>query len=131
MKKLQSHLSAGIVLAGLALVSCGGAEQQPATESTQTQTQAPAQSQTAQTPAAEAAVYPIDWCIVSGEKLGSMGDPVVHTYNGKTVQFCCKRCVDIFEKAPDAFIAKLDSAATGLLESPHGHDHDSHDGHTH
>lgn len=123
MNKTQTLTALGILTIGLSLVACGGAEQQPATETSQQQ--APAQ---AQTPAAttEAEAYPIDWCIVSGEKLGSMGDPVVYKYQGKTIKFCCKRCVEIFEKAPEAFLAKYDSAAAGLLMPPGEHEGHSH-----
>jgi YHS domain-containing protein len=63
-------------------------------------------------------VYPIDWCIVSGEKLGEMGPAVEYNYNGRTIKFCCKNCVKIFEKEPARYLAKLDSAAAGLIKSP-------------
>ena len=38
-------------------------------------------------------VYPLDKCPVSGEKLGSMGDPHVMDLDGITVKLCCDRCV--------------------------------------
>lgn len=62
--------------------------------------------------------YPVDWCIVTGEKLGSMGDPVIKTYQGQEVKFCCKYCIEEFEKTPALYLARIDSAATGLLK-PH------------
>jgi YHS domain-containing protein len=127
MNKSQLLVTAGFVAIGLTLAACGGAEQQPASESTTTE--APAQTAQTPEPATEAAAYPIDWCIVSGEKLGAMGDPVPYEYKGKTVQFCCKQCVKIFEKSPDAFIARYDSAAAGLLMPPG--EADSHEGHSH
>ena len=63
-----------------------------------------------------------------------MGDPIVHDYKGRTVKFCCSMCVKTFEADPDAYIAKLDSAAAGMLPGPaeeikeevtghEGHDH--------
>jgi YHS domain-containing protein len=47
-----------------------------------------------------------------------MGDPVTYNYKGRTVKFCCNGCVKTFEKQPEAYIAKLDSAAAGLVKSP-------------
>lgn len=51
--------------------------------------------------------YPLDVCIVSGEKLGSMGDPIVLVHQGQEVKFCCKSCKPDFEKEPAKFLAKL------------------------
>lgn len=51
--------------------------------------------------------YPLMTCVVSGEELGSMGDPVVHDYKGTTVKFCCKNCIPKFEADPEAFLSKL------------------------
>ncbi len=51
--------------------------------------------------------YPLTTCVVSGEELGGMGDPVVYDYKGTTVKFCCKNCIPKFEKEPDKFLAKL------------------------
>ena len=63
------------------------------------------------------AAYPMNACVVSGGKLGSMGQPVTHTYRqagqpDRTVMFCCKGCIRKFEKAPAQYIAKLDAAET-------------------
>lgn len=55
--------------------------------------------------------YPLDYCIVSGEKLnGEMGKPVNYDYHGRLIRFCCNGCVATFEKDPATYIAKLDSA---------------------
>lgn len=51
--------------------------------------------------------YPLDVCIVSGEKLGSMGEPIVLVHQGQEVKFCCKSCKPDFEKEPAKFLAKL------------------------
>jgi hypothetical protein len=58
--------------------------------------------------------YPLKTCVVSGEDLGSMGDPVVvwHKVDGqpdREVRFCCKRCVGRFEADPEQYLAKLDA----------------------
>ncbi len=54
--------------------------------------------------------YPADVCIVSEEKLGSMGDPIDLVWNNRLVRFCCKGCLKEFHKDPAASIAKLDEA---------------------
>lgn len=51
--------------------------------------------------------YALDVCIVSGEKLGSMGDPIVLVHQGQEVKFCCKSCKPDFEKEPAKFLTKL------------------------
>jgi len=60
--------------------------------------------------AAESPVYPLKTCVVSGEKLGTMGKPAVLNYEGREVQFCCKACIKDFNKDPKKFIALLDAA---------------------
>ena len=71
---------------------------------------------TAASPAAkpDSAAYPIDYCIVSGEKLGEMGDPVKYDYKGRTVLFCCKGCIKKFEAEPAKYIAALDAATASV-----------------
>ena len=51
--------------------------------------------------------YPLQTCLVTGNKLGSMGTPIAKTYGDQQVKFCCKPCVAKFEKNPDRFLAKL------------------------
>ncbi|MCL5270314.1 MAG: hypothetical protein M1457_07150 [bacterium] len=62
------------------------------------------------TPPAEggAAFYPLVICPVTGEKLGSMDNPVVRKYNGREVRFCCVDCPAMFEKNLPASLKKLD-----------------------
>ena len=57
-----------------------------------------------------AGTYPLTTCIVSGEKLGEMGEPYVFTYNGTEIQLCCDRCKAKFEKDPAKYLAKLPTA---------------------
>lgn len=54
-----------------------------------------------------AKAYPLKTCIVSDEKLGSMGDPIVEVYNGQEIKFCCKSCVADFKKEPQKYLSKL------------------------
>lgn len=51
--------------------------------------------------------YKKDTCIVSDNKLGSMGTPVTKAYDGQEVKFCCKPCVKKFEKNPAKYLGKL------------------------
>lgn len=51
--------------------------------------------------------YPSDVCIVTDNKLGSMGDPVVKVYGDQEVKFCCRPCVAEFEDDKERFLAKL------------------------
>ena len=37
--------------------------------------------------------YPVKYCLVTGNELGSMGDPVTEVYQGQQIKFCCKACV--------------------------------------
>lgn len=52
--------------------------------------------------------YSLDTCPVSGEKLGSMGYPVVKTYDGREVRFCCDGCIKDFEADRNEFFKKID-----------------------
>lgn len=52
--------------------------------------------------------WPLDTCIVSGEKLGSMGDPIILIHEGREVRFCCQGCVGTFKADPAKYLAKAD-----------------------
>lgn len=84
-----------VLLAPLAFVSC----KKEADSSTETST--PAAAETSAKP------YPLDICLVSGEELGSMGDPVVIVHEGQTIKFCCDKCVPKFKADPDKYLAQL------------------------
>ena len=56
--------------------------------------------------------YPLTTCVVSGEKLGDMGDPVVIQYEGREVRFCCKHCIPKFKKDPAKYLSKLDAKSS-------------------
>ena len=59
----------------------------------------------------EANPYPLQTCIVSGEKLGGMGKPFVFEYKGQEVKLCCKSCKAKFDKDADAFLKKIQEPA--------------------
>lgn len=60
--------------------------------------------------------YPLDTCLVSGEKLGTMGKPYVFTYEGREIRFCCKGCMKDFKKDPAKYLKKLDDAAKAAAD---------------
>lgn len=86
---------------GLALLAGCGEDKKPAPSAP------PAPPAAA--PAAKAA-YPLTTCVVSDEKLGEMGDPVIYDHNGTEVRFCCPKCVETFKKDPAKYLAKLEAA---------------------
>lgn len=55
--------------------------------------------------------YPLQTCVVSGEKLGEMGAPYVFEYQGTEVRLCCKDCREKFDKNPDNYLGKITGAA--------------------
>lgn len=61
--------------------------------------------------AEKAKPYPMDTCVVSGEKLGS-GDMKAYTFvhEGQEVKLCCKSCLKDFKKEPAKFIKKIEEA---------------------
>jgi uncharacterized UBP type Zn finger protein len=46
--------------------------------------------------------YELQTCLISGEKLGEMGEPVTAVYEGQEFKFCCADC----KKKVDADPAK-------------------------
>ena len=68
--------------------------------------------------------YPLDSCVVSGEKLGEMGDPYVFTYEGQQIKLCCKSCLKKFDKDPQTYLKKLETKEGKQTDSGHeGHGH--------
>ena len=52
--------------------------------------------------------YPLETCIVSDEKLGGMGKPVVFEYQGQEIKLCCKACRKKFDADPATLLKKLE-----------------------
>src|SRR5690606_8537447 len=52
--------------------------------------------------------YTLNVCAVSGEPLGSMGDPVIAVVNGREVRYCCASCTKALEKDPEKYLSKVD-----------------------
>jgi YHS domain-containing protein len=49
-------------------------------------------------------------CPVTGDPLGSMGDPYVIVYQGQEVKFCCASCTNAFFKDPDKYMKIIRAA---------------------
>ena len=96
--KIQSILTLGLFLG---LLSC-----QPKDEvkTTDIKTSADKEMSVAKTDD-----YPLETCVVSGEKLGSMGDSVVLMHEGTEVRFCCEKCLPKFKADPEKYLAKLNT----------------------
>jgi len=69
--------------------------------------------------------YPLNTCLVSGEKLGTMGEPHVINHKGQEIKFCCKGCVKDFNKDPDTYLKKLHKGQKGNKD----HQEHAHGGH--
>jgi hypothetical protein len=52
--------------------------------------------------------YKPDTCIVSDEKLGEMGKPVVFVHEGQEIKLCCKGCRKDFDKDRAKYLKKLE-----------------------
>ncbi len=51
--------------------------------------------------------YPLDTCIVTDNKLGSMGDPLTIVHENQEIKLCCKACEKKFKKDPEKYLGKL------------------------
>lgn len=56
--------------------------------------------------------YPLKTCLISGEKLGAMGAPVVYVYDGQEYKFCCKSCEKKFEADPAKYSKELSKSGS-------------------
>ena len=84
--------------------------------------------------AKERASYPLDVCVSSDEKLGSMGKSPEYIYRvggkpDRLVVFCCAGCDEDFLKDPVKHLAKIDAAkagkagGSGVAKGAHKGDH--------
>lgn len=64
-------------------------------------------------------IYPLEICVVSGEKLDS--DAVEVLMANRLVKLCCKGCVKGAKKNPTVVIAKVDAAWMAMHESEGEH----------
>ncbi|MBL8859619.1 MAG: hypothetical protein JNL28_14015 [Planctomycetes bacterium] len=59
---------------------------------------------------AQLASYPLKKCVVGGEELGGMGEPVNKLYGTTLVRFCCAGCIKSFEKEPTKYLKEIAEA---------------------
>ena len=64
--------------------------------------------------------YPLDYCVVSKQKLDSMGGPVEGKIQGRTVFFCCPKCIETAKKDPAKYLKVLDDAKAAKQKKPAG-----------
>ena len=110
---MSLHLCRLLAVCVVLSLSLAGCEKKPAasTESAETQSKpgetAEATDADEDTSASTAKAYPLTVCIVAGEPLGSMGDPVRYVYEGQEYRFCCEGCIDEFKQSPEKYVAVL------------------------
>lgn len=63
------------------------------------------------------ASYPLDTCVISGEKLGEHGKVVEQVYKNRLVRLCCKSCIEDFLKDPEKHLKTIDDAAAAKKKS--------------
>ncbi|MEE8143385.1 MAG: TRASH domain-containing protein [Planctomycetota bacterium] len=52
--------------------------------------------------------YPLDKCMVSGEKLGDQGEPIIFEHEGREIRFCSKSCLPKFKSEPKKYLTEID-----------------------
>ncbi len=108
--KKYIQIASALIIAPLIFVSCG---EKKADDSTGK----------ADTEVAAVKPYPLDTCLVSGEELGSMGDPYVFVHEGQEIKMCCKKCLKKFNADTAKYLAMLKQGKTAT----DGHeDHSNH-----
>lgn len=60
--------------------------------------------------ASSAKSYPLNTCLVSGEKLDDHGKPYVFVHAGQEIKLCCEDCRKDFDKEPAKFLGKISAA---------------------
>jgi hypothetical protein len=101
----RTSITCGLVLASVLCAAPSRA--QTATRATAAPVQA---AQDPDIVRAQKPSYPLKTCAVSGEALGSMGEPVDYTVKGRLVRLCCKGCTKELDKDPSAAFEKIDEA---------------------
>ena len=112
-------IGATLAAAGLlALLGCGDGHDHSTHDHAAPPVKAPVPAVTPAPAPAPAAVadpnakpYPLKTCIVSGEALGSMGEPLRFTYKGQEIKLCCKGCEKKWQADSDKLLEKIVAAA--------------------
>ncbi|PTX98461.1 hypothetical protein [Opitutus sp. ER46] len=117
-------LAAAALLLSLPAISQPAHAEQAAAESAPAGKLIPVGEKDAAWAAKERKSYPLHTCVVSDEKLGSMGkaDEYIYRVEGqpdRLVVFCCSGCEEDFMKEPAKYLAKIDAAkAKGGSSAP-------------
>lgn len=70
--------------------------------------------------ASQRAKYPLDTCIVSGEELGGMGEPIDYLWGTHLYRLCCGGCKKAIQKDPEGNWAKIEAARAAKKEEKKG-----------
>lgn len=62
--------------------------------------------------------YPLQTCIISGEKLGGMGKAVIFAYEGQEIKVCCRECKNEFQDNPAEGMKKFKAAVAEVSAKP-------------
>lgn len=98
--KIQYSLAGALALTVFLASGCGG--DAPSSSPSLTVNENPTPDQIA-----AAKPYLLDTCLVSGEKLGSMGDPPVIVVGDQQVKLYCGGCMDDLKANAAKLLAKL------------------------
>ena len=52
--------------------------------------------------------YTLETCVVTGEKLGGMGEAYTFTHEDREIKLCCKGCVKAFKKEPAKYVKLIE-----------------------
>ncbi|NOG52793.1 MAG: hypothetical protein HND57_00435 [Planctomycetes bacterium] len=70
--------------------------------------------------------YPVETCLVSGEALGGMGEPINYIIGNRLIRLCCKGCVKSVDTQPAKYMAALRKA---YKDADKGEKHEKGDDH--
>ncbi len=71
------------------------------------------------------ASYALKTCVVTGEKLGEMGEPVDVVVAGRLLRLCCKGCIGKVRKDPLKYLGAPGKGGTKIEPPKSGHQHQS------
>jgi YHS domain-containing protein len=91
MKLTILCVAASVLIGGAIIVSAADKPKGPTTKPSTTQPSKPVNK----------------WCAVEG-KDHEIDPKVTVVYKGKTIGFCCKDCVEEFEKDPEKYVKKME-----------------------
>lgn len=122
--KILTTLSCSVALTTLALAQEGHDQAKAETPAAGSFIKADQANVSAEWLAQSTAAYPLDACMVSGDKLegSDMGPPVNYVYRqagqpDRLVRLCCNHCVRDFKKDPAKYLKMIDEAAAAKSQA--------------